>query len=78
VADALASCAAFWRAGILQAGSSEPIVHPGGSVYAVPALVGCTLPDGSAAIFPGDPETCAQQGLAAEAPPAVQSAEPLD
>jgi len=78
VSNALDSCAALWRAGILQAGSPEPIVSPGGSVFAVPALVGCTLPDGSAAVFPGGPQACASNGLAAETPPAVQSAQPVD
>jgi hypothetical protein len=75
VADALETCSAFWRAGILQAGAAEPIVHPGRSSYPVPALIGCTLPDGAAAIFPGTADTCAEVGLAAEAPPAVRPAE---
>jgi hypothetical protein len=70
-------CSALWQAGILQPGTPTSIVHPGLSAYSVPALVGCTLPDGAAAVFPGDAETCERLGLAAELPPAAQAAQPL-
>jgi hypothetical protein len=77
VESALQVCAAMWRAGILQAGAASPIVHPGQPFYPVPALVGCTLPDGAAAIFPGPPQTCERLGLASESPPAVESTQPV-
>lgn len=77
VANALDVCAAMWRAGILQPGAPRPIVHAGQPFYPVPALVGCTLPNGVAAVFPGAPDTCQRLGVAPEDPPAFQPAQPL-
>lgn len=77
VQDALQVCAAMWRAGILQEGAANFIVHPGRPFYPVPALVGCTLPDGAAAIFPGPPQLCERLGLAPQSPPATQAAQPV-
>jgi hypothetical protein len=77
VLAAVETCSAVWRAGILQLGVRTAVNRPTNSQYPVPALVGCTLPDGIAAVFPGDAQTCEQLGLAAELPPAVQAAQPL-
>jgi hypothetical protein len=75
VEDALEVCAAMWRAGILQPGAPRAIVHPGKPQYPVPALVGCVLPGGAAAVFPGPPDTCQRLGLPGEAPPAIAPAQ---
>ena len=76
VDDALDTCATLWRMGALRLGAPN-ITLPShdGRGYAVPALVGCTLSDGVAAVFPGSPGTCEQLGLAPESPPAVRPAE---
>ncbi|HEY7145210.1 MAG TPA: hypothetical protein VH637_13275 [Streptosporangiaceae bacterium] len=57
-------CRALWRQGFLSTGASgitSPPAGPGN--YPVPALVVCTMPDGTAAVFPGGPGTCAKLGL---------------
>lgn len=63
VATLLADCAATWRAGAFQIGS--PGIHSDvtGDEYPVPDLVACVLPDGEAAVFPGDSTTCDRLGL---------------
>jgi hypothetical protein len=65
VADALAACAALWRQGFLTLGASS-VSTPSPSVAdaTVPALVSCTLSDGTAAVFPGGADTCLTLGLA--------------
>jgi hypothetical protein len=73
--DALDTCAAVWRVGALRAGAPHGTPAIAGAAYAVPALVGCTLPGGVAAVFPGPADTCDQLGLAPESPPAVRPAE---
>jgi hypothetical protein len=73
--DALDTCAAVWRVGALRPGAPHGTPAIAGATYAVPALVGCTLPGGIAAVFPGTADTCNQLGLAPEAPPAVRPAE---
>jgi hypothetical protein len=75
VQDALDTCAALWRIGLLRLGSASVIPPVRGRSYPVPALVGCTMSNGVAAVFPGPPDTCNQLGLAPEAPPAVLPAE---
>jgi len=68
VQSALAECTALWRQGFLAPGST--IRHaPQGVANAgtrqIPTLVACTLPDGTAAIFPTEgPFTCGRLGLA--------------
>jgi hypothetical protein len=76
VDNALDTCAALWRIGALRLGvpSIVPPVDDRRS-YPVPALVGCTMRDGAAAVFPGTADTCDQLGLAPESPPAVRAAE---
>lgn len=75
VENALEVCAAMWRAGILQPGAPRAVVNPGKPQYPVPALVGCVLPGGAAAVFPGPPDTCQRVGLPGESPPAVSPAQ---
>jgi hypothetical protein len=77
VQSALLGCAALWRQGFLTQGST--IQHPPQAVRftgpdPVPKLVACTLPDGTAGIFPTEgPFTCGKLGLAT---PPSQSATP--
>jgi hypothetical protein len=65
VADALDACSALWRAGILQPGSDTAVVSPSQAQYPVPNLVECVLPDGRAAVFPGNSGLCSELGLQA-------------
>jgi hypothetical protein len=66
VEHAVADCGALWRQGFLRTGASGIDRTPDRSVtYPVPALVVCTMPDGTAAVFPGPAHTCARLGLAA-------------
>ena len=74
IQDALDSCASLWQVGALSAGAPRGTGPVAGATYAVPALVGCTLPGGMAAVFPGPADTCDQLGLAPESPPAVRPA----
>jgi len=75
--DALDACASLWQVGALRAGAPHGTPPVAGATYTVPALVGCTLPDGVAAIFPGPPDTCNQLGLAPESPAAIRPAQLL-
>lgn len=62
--DALAACAAFWRQGIVRPGATAPVPPgPANKAYPVPPLVACVMPDGTAAVFPGQPGTCAALGF---------------
>jgi hypothetical protein len=63
VDNAIAVCADFWRQGFLVAGKTGIQRRPASQSNPVPPLIACTLPDGRAAIFPGDQDTCAQLGL---------------
>jgi hypothetical protein len=63
VRDALDVCASLWTAGILQVGNPSVVSHPTGGPHIAPSLVACTMHDGTAAIFPGPPDTCANLGL---------------
>jgi hypothetical protein len=74
IQDAVETCASLWQVGALRAGAPRGGVPVAGASFAVPALVGCTMPGGMAAVFPGPPETCDQLGLAPESPPAVRAA----
>jgi hypothetical protein len=74
--DALDTCASLWQVGALRSGAPRGTPPIAGATYSVPALVGCTLPDGVAAVFPGAADTCNQLGLAPESPAAVRPAEP--
>jgi len=62
IQNAIAACSLPWRDGILRAGSTRQHT-PDGKTHPVPHLVGCTLMDGSAAVFPGNAETCQRLGL---------------
>ncbi|MEA2592014.1 MAG: hypothetical protein QOD62_1845 [Actinomycetota bacterium] len=68
VQSALAGCAALWRQGFLTGGAT--VQRPSQEQQSegpepVPTLVACTLPDGTAAIFPTQgPFTCGKLGLA--------------
>jgi hypothetical protein len=77
IEDALDTCASLWQVGGLRAGAPRGTPPVAGATYSVPALVGCTLPGGMAAVFPGPPDTCNQMGLAPQSPPAVRPSEPV-
>ena len=64
----LQACASNWQIGILQIGVHRTVPRPEKSSYPVPHLVGCVLPNGSAAVFPGPEGTCQALGLPAAAP----------
>lgn len=63
-------CGDLWRKGFLSTGApgiSRPV---NSSVnHRVPALVVCTMSDGTAAVFPGQAATCAKLGLATTSGP---------
>jgi len=64
VDNALSVCAALWRQGILAPGTGPRANSTNTSAnHHVPPLVACTMPDGTAAVFPGDGRTCARLGL---------------
>jgi hypothetical protein len=64
VDDALGTCQMLWRDGFLAAGAPRAIRVIGPiTVHAVPSLVVCTMPNGTAAVFPGDDATCRTLGL---------------
>jgi hypothetical protein len=67
VTDALGTCASLWSQGFLRAGpqgAGVPTARPSpGADNPVPPLVVCVLPDGTAAVFPGDKSTCAALSL---------------
>jgi len=68
VQSALAGCAALWRQGFLTHGATvqhSPQRAQSAGAGHVPTLVACTLPDGTAAIFPTEGAfTCGKLGLA--------------
>ena len=65
VDHAVSVCGALWRQGFLSTGASGINRTPDSSVtHPVPALVVCTMPDGTAGVFPGHARTCAKLGLA--------------
>lgn len=65
VKHARSSCAALFRQGFLRLGVAGVNLSPSKGRHHVPALVVCTMNDGTAAVFPGGPGTCAKLGLPA-------------
>jgi hypothetical protein len=62
--NALSVCADLFRQGYLTPGGPGTNPHPDGKFdHPVPRLVECTMADGTAAVFPGGPGTCASVGL---------------
>ena len=67
VNDAIGTCRALFRTGVLKRGRAvgrPPRKH---GHYRPPPLVACVWPGGTAAIFPGHRGTCAKLGLSAAA-----------
>jgi hypothetical protein len=64
VDNAVSVCAALWRQGFLRPGAAG-IARPRDTAipHRVPPLIACVMPDGTAAVFPGDSRTCAKLGL---------------
>ena len=61
--DPVAACSQAWQDGLLTSGGTH-VVRPNSATAAkVPTLVACTLHEGVAAVFPGDPLTCERLGL---------------
>lgn len=56
----ISMCAQAWEVGLLWGKASDPTPR----TYPVPHLVGCVLPDGTAAVFPGPDGLCQDLGLA--------------
>ena len=75
IEDALDTCASLWQVGALTPGAPRAVAPVAGRSYPAPALVGCTLSNGIAAVFPGGADTCDRLGLAPQAPPAVRPAD---
>jgi hypothetical protein len=71
VGHARSVCASLWRHGFLSTGASGINRPPPDSTvtYPVPALVVCTMPDGTAAVLPGNAGTCGKLGLAVTSHP---------
>jgi hypothetical protein len=67
VTDALGTCSSLWSQGLIKAGprgAAVPASRPSPDAHdPVPPLVVCVMPDGTAAVFPGDKSTCAALGL---------------
>jgi len=64
VTDALQTCTMLWQDGFLASGAPNAIHVTGTTtIHQVPNLVVCTMPDGTAGVFPGDASTCRQLGL---------------
>ncbi len=64
VDNAVSVCAGLWRQGFLLPGAAGVARQPNTKVHhRVPPLVACVMPDGTAAVFPGNPRTCANLGL---------------
>lgn len=64
VANAVSVCAVLWRQGFLLPGARGVARQPNTKArHRVPPLVACVMPDGTAAVFPGNSRTCASLGL---------------
>jgi hypothetical protein len=63
VNNALSVCSALWREGIIGPNSGPSGNVSRSTTYPVPNLAVCRMPDGTAAVFPGDAKTCAKLGL---------------
>jgi hypothetical protein len=57
----ISACAEAWDKGVL--GRRERIPTDPGQIVNVPHMVGCVLPDGTPAVFPGPDGTCQRLGL---------------
>lgn len=69
VTDALGTCGMLWSDGSLAPGVSQMVyVTDTTTVYPVPNLVVCTMPDGTAGVFPGNSSTCSVLGLSQPMP----------
>jgi len=69
VTDALGTCAMLFRDGFLTPGVSQLVhVTQPTTVHAVPNLVECTMPDGTAGVFPGNSSMCSVLGLSQPKP----------
>jgi len=64
VDHAVSVCAALWRQGFLRPGAAG-VTRPRSTTanHRVPPLIFCVMPDGTAAVFPGNSRTCANLGL---------------
>src|SRR5258708_40368460 len=63
-------CSDFFRRGFLRVGKTGSQGDPNGRfIYPAPRLVVCVMSDGSAAVIPGKPGTCAALGLPAPGRP---------
>jgi hypothetical protein len=75
VRDALGLCAALYRQGFLRVGGQGIDSRADGRAdHMVPRLVVCTMPDGTAAVFPGGEATCDKLGLPSTADSSAGSA----
>lgn len=64
VVNALGTCGMLWRDGFLAKGVPHIIrVTETTTVHPVPNLVVCTMPNGTAGVFPGTSSTCASLKL---------------
>jgi hypothetical protein len=77
VENAIDTCAALWRTGILERGMFVPVLHPAPGTHVVPPLVACVLPGGAAAIYPGPADTCVRLGLAPAVTTSTASTSPV-
>jgi hypothetical protein len=69
VTDALGTCTMLFRDGFLTPGVSRLVhVTQPTTVHLVPNLVVCTMPDGTAGVFPGNSSTCSVLGLSQPKP----------
>jgi hypothetical protein len=69
VTDALGTCGMLFRDGFLTPGVSQLVpVTETTTVHPVPNLVVCTMPDGTAGVFPGTSSTCSVLGLSQPEP----------
>lgn len=64
VTNAIGTCSMLWRDGFLANGVSHVIrVTESTTIHPIPSLVVCTMPNGTAGVFPGTSSTCAKLGL---------------
>ena len=61
--DPVAACSQAWQDGLLKSDDSGAVSPDAVTAHQVPPLVACTLDEGVAAVFPGDPLTCERLGL---------------
>lgn len=72
VDNALGTCQMLWQDGFLSAGSVGVVhVTVDTTLHQVPALVVCTMANGTAGVFPGDATTCQTLGLSQPNPAVV-------